>query len=203
MNRKGFSLIEVLVATALLVMVVGMIGFVFRQSSMSWDSGTRRAEGIAQVRAVMGAIERDLRMAVDAREFGMDNRFSDNSLEFVTLADPESIDTTASANVRVATLIRYSAGTTVKRTARRLTCSNGNWSASGDTVTSTLLEQSSSASPIRVEFDPVTDDDDPDGLPAYVTVNAELEVTEEFSGLRVWSSGPNGRDGDKDDIVVQ
>ena len=200
MNRKGFSLIEVLVATALLVMVVGMIGFVFRQSSMSWDSGVRRAEGISQVRAVMGAIERDLRLAVDAREFGLKNNFTANSLEFVTLADPE-----AGSNERVPMLIEYSSGSTVKRKAQRLKSTNGKWSPEGNGDSSTLLESGSSASAIDVSFD-VVKGEDSQALPVYVTVNAELEVSEEFSGLEVRSYGPNGKRDEKttsDDIVVK
>ena len=196
-RRSAFSLIEVLVATALLVMVVGMIGFVFRQSSMSWDSGIQRAEGISQVRAVMGAIERDLRLAVDAREFGMDNDFSRNGLTFIALVDPE-----AGSNDRVPTQIEYTSGTTVQRTATRLTCANGRWHANGTRVNSTLLERESSASPIKVSYHVLQNDSDRNGLPAYVTVNAEVEVSEEFSGLKVLSFGPNGKEGDRDDIVV-
>ena len=196
-RRAAFSLIEVLVATALLVMVVGMIGFVFRQSSMSWDSGIQRAEGISQVRAVMGSIERDLRMAVDAREFGIQNNFSGSSLEFIALSDPE-----AGSDDRVPTKITYSNGSTVKRTAQRLKCNNGKWSTSGASETSTLLKNASSTSTISITFNVVKDDDDPDGLPAYVTISADITHQEKFSGLEVRSYGPNGKPNDKDDIVV-
>lgn len=198
MNRKGFSLIEVLVATALLVMVVGMIGFVFRQSSMSWDSGIQRAEGISQVRAVMGAIERDLRLAVDAREFGLKNSFEKNSLKFIVLADPE-----AGSNDRVPTQITYTDGSTVKRTSTRLKSSkNGTWSATGTSENSTLLESGSSPSTVAISYNVVKDTDNPDGLPAYVTISADVTHQEKFSGLVVRSYGPNGKKGDKDDIVV-
>ena len=200
MNRKGFSLIEVLVATALLVMVVGMIGFVFRQSSMSWDSGIRRAEGISQVRAVMGAIERDLRLAVDAREFGYKNDFTASRLKFVILADPD-----AGSDDRVPMLVEYSSGAKVERSATRLECSKGKWSEAGGREKATLLEGGSSVSPIEISYH-VVKGDDSQALPVYVTINAELDVTEEFSGLEVRSYGPNGKKDEKttsDDIVVK
>lgn len=196
--KAGFSLIEVMVATALLVMVVGMIGFVFRQSSMSWDSGIRRAEGSTQVRAVVGAIERDLRLAVDAREFGMQQSFSSTSLRFVALLEPE-----VGSDDRVPTYITFTGGTTVERTAQRLICNDENWSRGDDTETSTLLEPNAADASIRIRYNPMDDDADPDGLPAYVTIQAELILMDRFSGLSVRSSGRDGVKGTKDDIVTQ
>ena len=197
-NVSGFSLIEVLVATALLIMIVGMIGFVFRQSSMSWDSGIRRAEGTTRVRAVIGAIERDLREAVDAREFGMKQTFTKNKLEFVALLEPES----GSPDQRVPSLITYTGGSTVERTAKRLTSSGSSWSATGN-ERSTLLETDGNAK-ISIEYDSVEPPDaTPGGLPAYVTIQAKLITEDSFSGLKVISYGRDGKKGTRDDIVVE
>lgn len=197
-NVSGFSLIEVLVATALLIMIVGMIGFVFRQSSMSWDSGIRRAEGTTRVRAVIGAIERDLRAAVDAREFGMTQTFSANSMTFVALLEPEG----GSPDQRVPTQITYTGGTSVERTAKRLTSSGSSWSATGNDR-STLLESDGNAK-VSVRYDCSSPPaDTPGGLPAYVTIQAELVTEDAFSGLKVISYGRDGKKGTRDDIVVE
>lgn len=196
MNRKGFSLIEVLVATALLVMVVGMIGFVFRQSSMSWDSGIRRAEGTTQIRAVIGAIERDLRSAVDAREFGMKNDFGKSSATFVALLEPEDMDE------RVPVQVSYTIGDKVTRKASVLSYSSGSWSASGGGDSAELLENDSADAVIHFEFDPVSGDDK-DGLPAYVTIRAELTTVDKFSNFKVISFGRDGKENTRDDIVLQ
>ncbi len=202
MKRQGFSLIEVLVATALLVMVVGMIGFVFRQSSMSWDSGIRRAEGISQVRAVVGAVERDLRLAVDAREFGQQNSFGNTEMSFVILADPDG-----DGSERVPMLVKYTGGGSVTRTARRLSSNGNSWSVSGADDSSTLLDaQSSQKQNINVGYSYPTGYSASDGLPAYVSIDADIDVTEKFSGLEVRSYGPNGKKDEKttsDDIVVK
>ena len=208
-KASGFSLIEVLVATALLVMIVGMIGFVFRQSSMSWDSGIRRAEGIAQVRAVAGAIERDLRLAVDAREFGLTQSFSDGALKFVIPADRDETSQKQKRD-RALMQIEYSSGKTVKRTATRLMRSSGSWGPKGTAKTSTLMspsDSSASTSP-EISFDIMPDDNDKNGLPIYVSVYADIRVNESFSGLEVRSYGPNGKKNasgksDGDDIVVK
>ena len=68
-GAAGFSLIEVMVATGVLLVVVLMVGAVFRQASSSWDGGYARAEGGMIVRGVLGAIQRDLSQAVDGRRF--------------------------------------------------------------------------------------------------------------------------------------
>jgi len=67
--RYGFSLIEVMVATVLLMVIVGMVGLVFRQNTLMWNSGMRRAEGMGLVRMALGTIERDLRNAVDGSKY--------------------------------------------------------------------------------------------------------------------------------------
>lgn len=68
-GATGFSLIEVMVATAVLLVVVLMVGAVFRQASSSWDGGYARAEGGMIVRGVLGSIQRELSQAVDGRRF--------------------------------------------------------------------------------------------------------------------------------------
>ncbi len=200
-RRSAFSLIEVLVATALLVMIVGMIGFVFRQSSMSWDSGIRRAEGTTQVRAVVGAIERDLRQAVDAREFGKTQMFSGTTMRFVALSEPELSAQGNLTDDRVPMEITYTGGSAVTRKATRLVCNGGkSWSA-GSTDTATLMESDANAE-IDISFDAVYGDDNK-GLPAYVTISAELSTEEQFSGLKVVCYGRDGKEGTHDDIIVQ
>lgn len=196
-TSAGFSLIEVLVATALLVMIVSMIGFVFRQSTMTWDSGIRRAEGSTQVRAVVGAIARDLRAAVDAREFGQTQSFSDTSLKFVALLEPKN-----KTKQRVPTLVTYTGGDTVRRKTQRLKCSGGSWSA-GTGEDSVLMEKTSADCAVDITFDTNGGYESSDGLPAYVSIYAELITEESFSGLTVRSYGRDGIEGNRDDIVVK
>ncbi len=70
-RRSGFTLIEVMVATAVMAIMVVMIGGLFQQASSSWDAGYIRAEGGMAVRAVVGALTRDVATAVDGRRFGL------------------------------------------------------------------------------------------------------------------------------------
>ena len=68
-DAAGFSLIEVMVATSIVLILVVLVGSVFRQASSAWDSGYARAEGGMVVRGVLGAIQRELSRAVDGRHF--------------------------------------------------------------------------------------------------------------------------------------
>ena len=65
----GFTLIEVMVATGILLVLVMMVGGLFTQASSIWDAGYVRAEGGMVARAIIGSIQRDLQTAVDGRAF--------------------------------------------------------------------------------------------------------------------------------------
>lgn len=98
-GREGFTMIEVLVATAILTMIVMMMGSLFQQTSMAWRVGSKRAEGFMQVRSFIGALQRDASQAVDAEgekalrrkvkpsdSLGLDQSFNSGQLQFVTLS---------------------------------------------------------------------------------------------------------------------
>ena len=83
----AFTLIEVMVATAVMVIMVLMVGSVFQQTSSSWDAGYARAEGGMAVRTVVGSLTRDLATAVDGRRFDLSSPVECNgsSLTFYRL----------------------------------------------------------------------------------------------------------------------
>jgi Tfp pilus assembly protein PilW len=69
-RRAGFSLLEVLLATTVLIVIVMMVGLIFQQSNNAWKAGTRRADSETVLRGIMGFIERDLTHALDDAAFG-------------------------------------------------------------------------------------------------------------------------------------
>jgi type II secretory pathway pseudopilin PulG len=94
-SNSGFSMIEVLVASTIMIMIVMMLGMLFQQTSQAWRTGKQRADTYQQVRALFGAIQRDASTAIDKislpkRVFG-NNAISDDpqtfsgSLSFYTL----------------------------------------------------------------------------------------------------------------------
>ena len=116
-RRRGFTLIEVIVATGILLIIVMMVGGLFSQASSVWDSGYVRAEGGMVARAIVGSIQRDLQTAVDGRAFdGLDFgkkpvKSGNGTIEFVAMAP---IDKTVGSSGNAATrdrgfhLISYS-----------------------------------------------------------------------------------------------
>lgn len=64
-NQSGFSMIEVLVASTIMIMMVMMLGMLFQQSSQAWQTGKQRAKAYQQVRAFFGAIQHDASEAVN------------------------------------------------------------------------------------------------------------------------------------------
>lgn len=50
MMRRGFTLLEILVASALLAMLVTILTMIFNQSSIAWSTGTAAVAGLGDVR---------------------------------------------------------------------------------------------------------------------------------------------------------
>ncbi len=79
--RQGFSLIEVLVAMTILTVIVLVVSAIFQQTSLAWTIGLRRAEAQSSIRAVVGALSRDLTMIVDPMQFTIGPAEGDSSLQ--------------------------------------------------------------------------------------------------------------------------
>lgn len=225
-RTEGFTLIEVMVATTILLMMTVMMGALFRQATSAWDAGNVQAEGGMIVRGVVGAITRDLATAVDARAYGESAAFtcSGNTLEFVCLKPPGKVGTTS---VGVPHKIKYNVGTTVKRTDKVRNAA-GAWIDNGQQPT-TLYDGNGSdfysakfslealSMPDKRTTNPNSSDSDRSDFedddfvwngPPSVKVTLKLTQDGSFSGLSVRSRGPNGipgaeDGGDDDDIVVK
>lgn len=207
--RKGFTLIEVLVATAVMAVMVVMIGGLFQQASSSWDAGYARAEGGMAVRAVVGALARDLSTAVDGRRFG--------------LSAPVEVPEGGGSTI---TMIRLKAGPgDGGRDIQKI-----QYVANGSTVTRKILEgaaddedpssviysqpDNAGANGAIFTFSPgpaadygrYYEDEEFDSVKWTVpSVKVRCKLTREgvFSGLTVRSVGRDAMAGTKDDIVVQ
>ena len=216
----GFTLIEVMVATAVMLIMVVMIGALFRQASSSWDSGYATAEGGMAVRSVVGALTRDLATAIDGRIYGLkDPVVVDNTS--VELICYKPAKTEGGSYRREIHRIKYNGGSSVSRTDSVLT-GKSSWTRVGS---STIYAGGSGANGAKCTFsaaDPIDEyslrdyerqapsfrDELAWGIPS-VKVRVELTRTGSFSGLTVISCGPDGlRNDDEnsdepDDIIVK
>ena len=218
-RNEGFTLIELVVATAVLLVLTLIIGALFRQALSAWDTGRIRGEGGMIVRGLVGTVSKDLTTAIDGRPYGQGlPKASGSTLDFVCLRAAEPAQTPARFEVHH---ITYSGA---RRTDKVRT-------ASGWTTVSTvnLAESDSSAFSIKsVEYkaldmpsaasgngrDYETDTgfsanwDGKEG-PSAIKIRVTFQEKGRFEGLAVRSKGPNGfgdeESGSKvaDDIVVQ
>lgn len=203
--KSGFSLIEILVATFILVLIVAMMGAVFHQSSLAWDAGLRKAEGTMKARSVLGIMARKIGEArvlhVDgARDWDMVNGASD--VEFYT-ADA---DADGAAGRRGLQKIEFrQTGTDVEMETIEIEQTDGAvyGQVAGKGEISILAEG------IEDLLFYTSDGADHGGrasltnLPQSLTIVLRVPRTDRVSGLGVRSFGPNAQDdsGKKDDIT--
>ena len=68
-DSSGFTLIEVLVATFILLVMVLILSKIYHQASIAWSAGFRRADGNMTGRATVGFMARELMNAVADDEY--------------------------------------------------------------------------------------------------------------------------------------
>jgi len=219
-RQHGFSLIEVMVATVLLMVIVMMVGLVFRQNVLMWNSGMRRAEGMSLVRVTFGSIERDLRNAVDGTRYKGWNIGNGGlsepplyvsgdgyTLSFVSFLgeddDCEPMRVTYNAN--------DSGSLTRKIVPLRWNDALGQWRVVASLEMSSVLVDEMRPSnsvdgpqkpQVDIEFYAGPPNVPPDAV-RYVTVKAKLISAEDFASVRVRSLGEDGvRNNPSTHIVV-
>lgn len=216
--RTGFTLIEVLVATAVMAIMVVMIGGLFQQASSSWDAGYVRAEGGMAVRAVVGALTRDAATAVDGRRFeGWRGplKVEGNSIEMYCLA-PGAV-----GGNRDIVKVVYKGGSTVTRTvgSSSSTIYSGGSGSSGAKFTFSAgpeadgTQNAAATRPYERRYYDSTGAQKTSDFPAevlwnvpYVKVRCQLTRKGTFSGLTVRSLGRDGigvEEKSQDDIIVR
>ncbi len=227
--KAGFSLIEVMVATVILLIIVLMIGSVFRQGTSTWDSGYARAEGGMIVRAVIGSIQRELSTAIDGRLFPGPSAWTDadnpitvnpNAVKFICMKESEGGGT--SPLQREPWLVEYTWGSKeMKRKAWPLTYSDNSGTWSQGTLVDSIVysedfqedkkaiysanftfETFSNVAGVRPGESQAFEEDYFWNIP-YVSIKVELTRASNFSGLEIRSWGPDGKEGTSDDILVK
>ncbi len=197
----GFSLIEVLVASTILLMIMMMLGMLFQQSSQAWRTGTRRADMYEQIRGYFGAIQRDAAAAVDEKTIpqrlrtllGGNQNFS-GQLQFYTLSGSGFYNNQVSSQNprRSLTFVTYSG---LNRREQRL-CVTGT-----ESVNATIASDISvgTIQPFSWNGNGVSGSD----FPAFITVKAAVNPRRgKTMEIGAGSAGPDMQWNSKDDIVT-
>lgn len=205
-NRNGFSMIEVLVASAILVVIVMMLAMLFQQTSLSWRTGVKRADAYMQIRSAIGAIQRDASAAVDARTIplalrnklkpGGGQQFA-GGLGFFTLTGDGFYDD--NTPYRALTYVTYNGNG--DRTEAVLKANGTKQDLPDSNVLNFVDKASSQNKPVTkiTRFDPVFGADN-QGLPLFVNIEARVTYTGNALDIGAESAGPDKAWGTKDDI---
>lgn len=126
-------MIEVMVAATILVVIVMMLGMLFQQTSVAWRTGLMRSDGYMQLRAFIGALQRDASAMIDANQIpqsllcnNQKQKFESGEIRFYTMTGTLRTKPNGSLeDFRALNFITYQIGG--KRTQRRLE-PNGTWS---------------------------------------------------------------------------
>jgi hypothetical protein len=205
-SNKGFSLIEVMVATTILMIIVIMVGNIFRHSSSAWETGYSTAEGASGVRSVLGTVQRELAQAIDGRKFGLDDPVyvkegKNPTIVFYRYVEPSKKGSTD----RELQKIEYSFnGNNVTRSVdgKSVTLFSKQASVGGNSE----VDVEFYGGKIEIEEDDLDLNDGFEGkawtIPS-VWVRAHITRTSSFAGMEARSYGPDGVRDTEDDIIAR
>lgn len=206
---QGFSLVELLVATTILLVIVAMTSMVFQQANGAFQSGTRRVKTQSVMRTVSGAIMHDLAFLVDSDRFpgAPGNDFSGKKIRFIASGGESKVVEGDEEVVvyRPYRCITYSfSGNVVKRLEQPLVQDGRNWSA--ETPDGMGSGGVSLNDPLT---DPINDltfsaiwpeEGGSDTIPLRVDIHIEKETTGNATYASARSAGPDKEFDTDDDI---
>jgi len=188
-NKRAFTLIEILVALAVLSMIVLMMSMSFQQSADAWTTASHRAGMDIMARGVVGRIEMDLMQAVPALNYTTNNAtlkqtFTGNEISFLRL----KAGTQSQRELRRVTYRATSAGL-VTRVERLLTYNNG-WQEGSVVSSENMNELGTTFEDFEFRFPPGNWDYN---LPPSVDVFSRVAYQGRFAHFEALSFGPHGQ----------
>ena len=194
---RGFSLIEVLIATSILLVIVVLVSMVFQQQSGAFKSGTDRVKGQAAIRSLVSILSRDLSMAVDAKNYDVSggNSFGGNGLTFLA-------ETGGASGSPLQKIVYSYSGGAVTRTVSDGSLTGDGWTFSQSARGDVLSSDSGLSS---VSFTAVKSDGTAAGsgeFPAAVKIRAVSKGSGKAIAISGHSLGKDKQPGTDDDIYV-
>jgi type II secretory pathway component PulJ len=195
-------MLELMVAMAILGILILLMGQIFHQSSVAWDSGLRKAKGNMSARAALGFMSREMSGAVAYRDdiptpkLDVDMRSGGPSqVIFRKLTRKDGSPNRAVERIRY-----YLAGDALMRDMQELVPSSGGAEAYGrwDDEIHTHIVATNIAS---LQFLTPNDESFTDyKLPPWLCIRIGVTREDDVSGVGTVSYGPDGLPGTDDDI---
>lgn len=205
-SNKGFSLIEVMVATTILMIIVIMVGNIFRHGTNAWETGYSTAEGASGVRSVLGTVERELAQAIDGRKY--QSKWSDpisvsgSSIEFYRYIEPSKKGSTDREVQKIKYKFERNKVTREVDNGKEVTLFSKQTSVGGNTE----IDVEFDVGKIEIKEEDLDLNDGFEGkawtFPS-VWVRARITRTSSFAGMEARSYGPDGKKDTDDDIIAR
>jgi hypothetical protein len=213
-RRAAFSLLEVLLATTVLIIIVLIVSLIFQQSHNAWSAGTRQADADTTLRTVLGTMARDLTHAVDASAFpgALDAGIKPfHNTNTYTIASGNGIwsDGIVFINMdgtnRFPQVVSYYLDAThnLWRYTRQLRTAGAVWDSNTGMETDSLLSGDFPLSGFEFSVPTPPSGANSTGLPHRVDLAAKVTRSGSLAILSGLSAGPDGDyTTDKDNVVV-
>lgn len=199
-SKRAFTLIEVLVATFILLVMVLILSKVFHQANVAWSAGFRRADGNMTGRSAVGFMARELMNVCADTNIFVNPIFDLHTLQFVTLAGA-----TNQNGGRMARRITYqkNAGQDyITRIEEWPDPSNyGVWQAPPPWYKSEWCLVTNVQDITYSYPDNWPDYNDPARkIPEWIRITLTINRQDDVSGVGAASAGPDGQFGNDDDV---
>jgi len=210
--NSGFSMIEVLVASTVMVMLMLMLGMLSQQASQAWRTGRQRADVLLKARIFFGVLQRDMSAAVDINtlpkvvqeKVGLNQSFG-GTIQFFTLTgtgfeDNKTIQDGAKS-LRALTHVTYSA-TGQRSEVVLLQQPNGGFTKSAPHNTALFNPSLGGSSLVGIKFEAYDANGGSAGsrFPAYITITAQATAATNTFEIGAGSAGPDRVWDTRDDI---
>lgn len=204
MKKAGFSLVEILIATSILLVIVMMVSMVFQQQSAAFQSGEDRVKGQAAIRNVVGMMVRDLSLAVDSSSISnapARNEFRSNSIKFLAMTGEAGVNMEGKDEKDGAVLQYISYTFSSKKVKREVTgykVDGKGWAKAGNSVPAYLNNDKNALESLSFAISPSSET----VFPSNVTVKAVYAGTSHAGFVRGQCAGADGQWNTRDDIYV-
>ncbi|OVE76979.1 hypothetical protein BVX97_00155 [bacterium E08(2017)] len=213
---KGFTMLEMLAALAIFSMVIVMMGNIYHQASIAWDSGSRKAQGAIEARVILANIAQELTQAVaDGAALSL-GQIADGTtkqnLTFVTMRERRDIVAGVHTNKRDTVRVTYQMqGDSLVREEKMIDGSTtygvgaSGGAAEDSYVVATNIANISFRTP-PLASTPMSPHPE-QRMPRWVTIRLEIGRKDDVSGVAAVSAGPDGvfgnlNDPDSDDVFT-
>ena len=184
------ALIEILISTAILLVIVVMVSMVFQQQSAAFQSGTDRVKGQASLRNAMGMIVRDLSLAV-TNSYGIsdsDIKFTTSGISFLASTGTAGYDADGNEEKGATAVQLISYDSAGKRIVKGTIVADNDGSFKLKKVSNESQHTATPSNPINVKYTIEGNS----RFPTYVTINASYTGSSSASSVTGESAGPDG-----------